>query len=68
MWLGVCDNCGSMAAMEGQRVLERLVLDGRLDRGELERQVVQAERSKENLLDLVIDAGAISEADLLKFA
>lgn len=57
-----------MAAMEGQRVLERLVLDGRLDRGELERQVVQAERSKENLLDLVIDAGAISEADLLKFA
>lgn len=54
--------------MEGRRVLERLVQEGRLDRDLAERYLAEAQRAQQGILDFLIDAGAMPEGELLKFA
>lgn len=54
--------------MEGRRIIDRMVQEGRIERADVDRQALQAQRTNENLVDLVIDAGVLPEAEFLKYA
>lgn len=54
--------------MEGSRVIERLVTEGRLDKSQVDRLTSQVQRDKGNLVDAVIESGLMSEAEFLKSA
>ncbi|MFO0692347.1 MAG: DUF4388 domain-containing protein [Polyangiales bacterium] len=58
---------GAAGAVEGAKVLERLHAEGRISQEILERIVAESGRTQEHPIDLLVDFGIVSEADLLRF-
>jgi len=57
-----------MPPMEGRRILQLLVQEGRLDAHESERVIRESQRSGDNPLDRLIDSNVVAELDVLKAA
>lgn len=57
-----------MPRMEGRRVLQLLVQEGRLDPQEAERVLREAQRANDNPVDRVIESNLVAELDVLKCA
>lgn len=53
--------------VEGAKILERLLAEGKLQREQCDRVVVEARRTAEHAIEVAIDFGFIGEQDVLRF-